>query len=455
MSFVFFDTETTGLSRAFDQIVHFAAIRTDNDLREVERFEAASRLADHVIAHPQAMSVNGLGIGQLLDRSRPSHYAMVGAIQEKLLAWSPSLFVGFNSIRFDEEMLRQALYQTLRSPYLTSLNGNGRTDALGLALAASAVSPDAIAIPLNNEGKGVFRLPELARANAIPHAPHNPMSDVEATIALCSRVQMRVPEVWQRFIRFSRKATTADFIDYGDPFLLTEFYANEAYHSPVVCIGKDSKQPNLRYCLLLNRQTKGLLAMSDDDLCLAVGCKPSPVRKIRINAAPMMTPLYEVENLPDLDHDEVEALAQEIRADTQSCARIVQHYGSVSSPPPAARCVEESIYAGFLSPEDEKLMIRFHQVPWPDRLSIVMRLRDERARSLGLRLIHLEAPGVLPHDLVQEVRSELANRHHDGEYSALSVPQALNEIDSLLGGQESSSKALLLEYRNYLIQRLA
>ena len=67
MGFVFFDTETTGLRHGFDQIVHFAAIRTDNDLNEVDRFEARSRLLPHVVPHPSALLTNGLPIERLTD----------------------------------------------------------------------------------------------------------------------------------------------------------------------------------------------------------------------------------------------------------------------------------------------------------------------------------------------------------------------------------------------------
>ena len=35
----FYDTETTGINASFDQILQFAAIRTDADLNEIERFE--------------------------------------------------------------------------------------------------------------------------------------------------------------------------------------------------------------------------------------------------------------------------------------------------------------------------------------------------------------------------------------------------------------------------------
>ena len=37
MSYVFYDTETTGNKTAYDQILQFAAIRTDSELNELGR----------------------------------------------------------------------------------------------------------------------------------------------------------------------------------------------------------------------------------------------------------------------------------------------------------------------------------------------------------------------------------------------------------------------------------
>lgn len=52
MAFVFYDIETSGISQHFDQILQFAAILTDDDLQEVERFEIRSRLQprSHLLA---------------------------------------------------------------------------------------------------------------------------------------------------------------------------------------------------------------------------------------------------------------------------------------------------------------------------------------------------------------------------------------------------------------------
>ena len=57
MTFVFYDTETTGTDTTFDQILQFAAILTDDNLNELDRFEIRCRLMPHVIPAPGALRV--------------------------------------------------------------------------------------------------------------------------------------------------------------------------------------------------------------------------------------------------------------------------------------------------------------------------------------------------------------------------------------------------------------
>ena len=47
MAFVFYDTETTGSDTFYDQILQFAAIRTDDALNEIDRFEIRCRIQPH------------------------------------------------------------------------------------------------------------------------------------------------------------------------------------------------------------------------------------------------------------------------------------------------------------------------------------------------------------------------------------------------------------------------
>ena len=72
MPYAFYDTETTGTETTFDQILQFAAIRTDDDLNELERFNIRCRLLPHIIPSPIALHVTHVTPAMLTDSaSRP------------------------------------------------------------------------------------------------------------------------------------------------------------------------------------------------------------------------------------------------------------------------------------------------------------------------------------------------------------------------------------------------
>jgi exodeoxyribonuclease I len=458
LSFVFFDTETTGLKHGFDQIVHFAAIRTDANLNEVDRFEAHSRLLPHVLPHPAALRTNGLPIGRLSDPSLPSHYDMVRAIQQRLLSWSPSIFVGYNSIRFDEEMLRHAFFQTLHPAYLTSNHGNCRADVWGLVMAAAAMSPACLSVPIDPEGRPIFRLEQLAFANSVAHRQaHNALSDVITTLELCRLVHQRSPELWQRFVRFSKKATVADFVEAEDGFMLTEFFGNQAYHSPVVCIGRDPEQANGRFCLNLNGDVSRFIMMTDDQLRADLAQKPCPIRRLRINAAPTLTALYEAPErmLDGIDIDEIEARARQVKDDPTLCSRLTSAYISTREPREPSRHAEQRIYDGFPGPQDEARMAAFHDARWEDCLSIVQEFDDERLRLFGLRLMYFEARSVLTEELRFDLERALSDRLVDDGAGGLTLEQALRKTDEMLSDGALDTGGLLADYRAYLVGRTA
>ena len=56
--YLFYDIETTGLNKAFDQVLEFAAIRTDRQLEEIERHNLSVKLRPDVIPSPLAILTN-------------------------------------------------------------------------------------------------------------------------------------------------------------------------------------------------------------------------------------------------------------------------------------------------------------------------------------------------------------------------------------------------------------
>lgn len=452
MSFVFYDTETTGLSTRFDQIVHFAAIKTDYELKEVDRFEVRSRLRAHVLPHPEALCISGIGIRQLLDPTLPSHYEMACEIQTKLVSWSPSIFAGYNSIRFDEEILRQAFFQTLHPMYLTSLHGNGRADVMGLVLSAATSAPHCLVVPRTTSDRPSFKLADIARANGVTHSKvHHAMSDLEAALELCRRLRLKAPGAWQSFVRFSNKTAVADFIAGEDAFVLTEFYGGEAYSVPVVLLGHQTGVSTGRFCLVLDSKARRIIDASRDELGARLFERPSPIRRIRTNGAPVLTPLYDVEDgLFEMSIDDIEDLGRQIREDEELCKRLIAVFESRDKSWPASPHVEERIYESFPSPSDTRLMERFHQVDWAERARLLDQIEDERFRILGERLVYGEAPQGLSPAQNQRVVSELVARSRDSTTGPLLRETAISLIDEMRGRVSADHLTLLVEYRKYL-----
>ena len=128
----------------------------------------------------------------MLEESDLSHYEMMRLIAAKLLEWSPAVFVGYNSLRFDERLLRQAFYQILLPIYATNTNGNYRADIMVMAQAVAAYAPNAITVPQGARDRQVFQLGALARANGIslPEGKaHDALNDTTATLELARVVR--------------------------------------------------------------------------------------------------------------------------------------------------------------------------------------------------------------------------------------------------------------------------
>ena len=109
--FIFYDFETSGVSPAFDQPLQFAAIATDENLKELERVDLRCQLSPHILPAPFAMQVTGVKPEQLLDKNFLNYFEFAQTIQALTEKWAPACWLGYNTIAFDEQVLRQMFYQ--------------------------------------------------------------------------------------------------------------------------------------------------------------------------------------------------------------------------------------------------------------------------------------------------------------------------------------------------------
>ncbi|WP_294138250.1 exonuclease domain-containing protein [Sphingomonas sp.] len=456
MGFVFYDTETTGTHTSFDQILQFAAIRTDDELNEIDRFEIRCRLMPHIVPSPGALCVTRISIEQITNPALPSHYEMICEIRTKLAAWSPSIFTGWNTLGFDEHLLRQALYQSLHSPYLTNTRGSRRIDILKIAQATSVLVPDAIIVPIGDKGKPTFRLDRLAPANGFDHSnAHDALADVEATIHVCRLIRDKAPGLWADAVRLSEKISAAAFLDAEPCFILTESFYNLPYQFALTKIGHEPGNAGTVLALNLAIDIDQLRTMTDEELAARLARSPKPVRRIRTNAAPTLQSLSEYDYFDGVAADELLERANRIQADTEFCARLIRL--SAKQDWPASEFVEEQIYSGFVGRADESRMAAFHRAAWENRPAIVDGFGDVRLAALGRRLIYEHRPDLLSTDIHTRFAAKMARRMTGEGYDRpawTTIAAAHTEALARLDQGNADETAILAGVLKYLAAKL-
>lgn len=444
MALVLYDLETTGLSRHFDQIVQFGAIRVDDALNVEVQYETSCRLQPHIVPAPSALHVTGATYEDLTSMSRLSHFDMIVDIHERFMKWSPAAFLGYNSIRFDEEFLRHAFYQCLLEPYVTSI-GNARGDVLRLVRAVSQLRPDVIPTVFGEDGARSMKLHDVAAACGFKSAgAHEAMADVEAMLCLVKAIAKGAPEIWSRFMQFSTKAAALDFLREEDAFVSFEAdRAGRGFHL-LTAFGQHPQQSARRYCLDLTASIDTIRSATDDELVAMFKERDGPLRRVKANASPLLFPLYDAleATFPDVAEGDVVRLAQSIRTDENLAARLNAAAFAAERVFDKSCHVEQQLYDRFISNDDKTLMQQFHAVPWDQRPHVVRSFSDDRLRRLGQRAIYFE----MPYLLSEEVRKSLDAAVHSRWTGDLSMPwmtasKAMAELESIASSHEYAGLA--------------
>ena len=156
----------------------------DSNFKEIERLNIRSRLSPDIVPSINALRVNRLKMAEVLSE-KLTFYDMTNKIRQFLSKYKDCFFVGFNSINFDEEFLRQLFWEHFYFPYLSNTNGNFRGDLLNLVTMVNAFNSDTFEVQKNDNGKISFKLEKLAKANNFDTSnSHEAIADVEVTLRL-------------------------------------------------------------------------------------------------------------------------------------------------------------------------------------------------------------------------------------------------------------------------------
>ena len=208
-TFLWHDYETFGADTRRDRPAQFAAIRTDAELNEIGApLNIYCRPANDYLPSPEACLITGITPQLCLEKGLPEH-AFAARIEAEL-ALPGTIGVGYNTIRFDDEITRYMFWRNLIDPYAREWqNQCGRWDLLDVVRMTDALRPDGIEWPMV-DGKPSFRLEHLTRGNGLAHeAAHDALSDVRATIALARLVRQRQPKLFDFALSLHKKERVA------------------------------------------------------------------------------------------------------------------------------------------------------------------------------------------------------------------------------------------------------
>lgn len=458
MAYVFYDVETSGLDSRFDQILQFAAIHTDEFLVERERIDLRCRLRPQNIPSVEALAINGVSVAKCFDCSLPSHYEMIADVYARLTAWSPSMFIGWNSIGFDEEFLRHAFYNCLHNSYLTSWHGNARLDLMYLAGAALVYEPDCISRAYHADGVETLSLEALALANGFKgDRAHDAITDVEATLHLARLLKTGAPQVWSHGVRFGQKKAALDFLNSNEPAVVTEIFKGRRDQYVVARIGADPEVDSYVYAADLERDYSEFLALDPEKRAEWIASSPRPIRRIRANASPMLMPLEELDEFNGRSANEFYDKADALQQDKSLCRALSNSFLVATAREYSNNYVEEQLYAGPASRETLAALEHFHQKPWHDRKSVLASLSDNRYQRLGLRLIYEHAPEALTEKesaLAQKWLQTVMLGKVDKDVPWRTIAVAQSELEACRSDPRfATNKKLFVDYEAYL-QRL-
>jgi exodeoxyribonuclease-1 len=384
-TFFWHDYETFGADPRRDRPVQFAGIRTTLELEIIgEPVMFYGKPPREMPPHPDACLITGI-TPQLAEREGVIEAEFAARVHEQL-ALPGTCGVGYNSLRFDDEITRQMLYRNFYEPYGREWeNGNSRWDLIDLVRLCQALRPEGIVWPTHEDGTPSFRLEQLAQANQLrQERAHDALSDVYALIDLARLIRVRQPRLWDWYYALRRKQKVFELLDVVN-------------RTPMVHVS--SRYPASRHCLALiaplaahpsrageiivydlSTDPAQWLALDEDDIAdriftaradLPEGVERIPLRTIRANHAPALAPLSVLQGVDtarlQLDVDRclahrdvlhaVDGLAEKLR-------RVFQRASAL--PPPEDP--ELALYGGgFLPDADKRLLAQVRATP-PEQL---------------------------------------------------------------------------------------
>ncbi|USR94455.1 exodeoxyribonuclease I [Aliivibrio fischeri] len=467
-SFFFFDYETWGTSPSLDRPCQFAGVRTDEDFNIIgEPLVIYCRPPVDYLPSPEACLITGITPQTAVNKglSEPEFIAKI----HHELSQPNTCSLGYNNIRFDDEVSRYTLYRNFFEPYGWSWqNGNSRWDLLDVMRAVYALRPEGINWPKDEEGRPSFKLEKLSVANSIEHAnAHDAMADVIATIELAKKVKQAQPKMFNYLLSMRNKKKAATLIDIVEMTPLMHvsgmFGVDRGNISWIVPVAWHPTNNNAVITIDLALDPSVFLELNVEELHQRMYTKrselgpdelPVPVKLVHLNKCPVLAPAKTLtaENAANLNVDREACLRnlKVIRENPEIRQKLIELY-SIEPNYEKSTNVDTLLYDGFFSHADKATIDIIRQSTPEQLIDFEPNVTDPRIKPL---LFRYRARN-FPHTLNEA--EQLRWHAHLQDYFQTHLPDYEASFESLYLESEGNDKkvAILKAVYNYVQQLIS
>ncbi len=449
-TFLWHDYETFGANTRRDRPAQFAAVRTDAELNEIgEPLMIYCRPANDYLPDPQSCLITGITPQLCLEKGLPERE--FAARIEAEMALPGTIGVGYNTIRFDDEITRFMFWRNLMDPYAREWqNQCGRWDLLDVVRLTYALRPEGIEWP-EVDGKPSFRLEHLSKANGLAHeAAHDALSDVRATIALARLIRSHNPRLFDFALSLHKKDRVAAELRLpttaqgARPFLHVSgmFPAERGCLAVMWPLASHPTNKNELLAWDLAQDPSELARLSANEIRtrlftraadLPEGVTRLPLKSVHLNKSPMvvgnlntLTPAMAQRWGIDLPQAALHAAAARALPDlTAVWAQVFQR------PAEGPLDVDQDLYGGFVGNEDRRRLNRLRALPGEELAHERLGFEDARLAELVWRYRARNFPHTLSPEEQERWEAHRVAMLVEGEGGGLTFDALFERLDTL------------------------
>lgn len=466
LTFFWHDYETFGADPKRDWPVQFAGIRTDEQLNIIEEpVMFYCKPSEDQLPHPEACLITGITPQQAIAEGMPE--ADFFAQIHEQLARPGTCGVGYNSIRFDDEVTRYGLYRNFYDPYAREWqNGCSRWDIIDMLRLTRTLRPEGINWPKYGDGTPSLRLEDLTVANGIDHGhAHDALSDVYATIEMAKLVRDKQPKLYNYVINNRSKQSIQQLIDVHShkPFLhVSSRYPVE--HGNAAVVAPVATHPVNKNGVLvwdLRFDPQPLVDLPADEIRrllytpqveLSETDPRIALKQVHINKCPIVAPAgmlnsEEAARL-QIDGDICRQHLQLIRNQPELLAKIADIYNE--SPFEADSDPDMMLYSGgFFSPGDRQLMDQVRTASVEVLAGLDLPFQDHRLEEMLLRYKARNCPTTLSHEESMQWEEYRRRKLLQGEGGHLTMERFYQRLNELYSQSDMDEK------KKHILEELA